>query len=486
LSTVVLARQRWTTDRAALAGFVLLAFAFPLIFAAAFFPTPAEDLREQINWGAVFPFHTWKHPPLQSWLAGLVALSNLRDAWPYVLAAQLVNFVGLLYAVRIAREFIDPRLEWPVAIAYCASISISAEVLVSALNADQIQGPLWLAVLYHALRATREDKWSDWVMCGACAGLALLTKYFSAVFLGAMAMTFVMQTPRLLRKPKAYVAIAICLALSAIYLVPVLFDLASLAYFERLFHSAKPHTVLPILRIAGSLIVYELPLLLALGTLWKVGQLRRQSLSRQGADRVITVTTAIVLTTVVGLVVLAQMKYYLRYTVPLLPLCVLSLFCIVRPRPDATALFAQAGFRTWAVGTLAALTYALTYGEIPLREPADTAAALIRADWERQYRCGPAYVVGEKLSAHAIGLYYGNSVTGLSLDDYRRAHWVDQERILQLGLVVVTNAGMSPESILPEAGPREGPVTTLRLPLRRSLDRGEHVYRYQFVPPRNC
>ena len=484
---VALAREPATTDtRGLAAALVLLTFAFPVIFAAVFFPTPAEDLREQINWGSSFPLHTWKHPPLQSWLPGVVALTSLRDAWPYVLVAQLLNFVGLLYAVRIAREFIDPQLGRPVAIAYCASIPISAEVLVSALNADQIQGPLWLAVLYHALRAAREDGWPDWIACGVYAGLTLLTKYFSAVFLVALALASVVQTPQLLRRPKPYAAAAVSLVLAAMYVVPALSDPSAARYVGELFGSSKPHGALSLVRFVASFVVYEIPLLLALAWLWGLGEVRRQRFPNdQGAPWVIVWTTLTLVLVLIGLLVVGQMKYYMRFTVPLLPLCILALFCIIHLRVDATQLFARVSLVIWTTGAMAGLVYALTNVDSPLREPAAEAAALIRADWERHYHCGPAYVLGDQLGAHAIGLYYGNSVIGVSPGDYRSARWVDQHLLADLGAVLVTTPGGTPTTVFAELGQPNSP-TKLRLSYRRTLLRGEHVYEYQFVPPKAC
>ncbi len=66
--------------RRELAALFAITFLFPVLLCAVFLPTPTDDLREQINVGLLFPLHTWKNPPLQSWLAGLVALTGARDA----------------------------------------------------------------------------------------------------------------------------------------------------------------------------------------------------------------------------------------------------------------------------------------------------------------------------------------------------------------------------------------------------------------------
>src|SRR5262245_39986776 len=131
----------WTSDR----SFLTLAFVaslLPIIAVILLFPTPSIDLREHINWGTHFPLYTWKHPPLQSWLSGLVALTTGRDAWPYVIAAQCLNLLGLYYILRIAEEFIAKDAAIPVGASFCGMVSFSIVVPDMALNADLIQTPL--------------------------------------------------------------------------------------------------------------------------------------------------------------------------------------------------------------------------------------------------------------------------------------------------------------------------------------------------------
>src|SRR5262249_27137470 len=111
-------------------------------------------------------------------------------------------------------------------------------------------------------------------------------------------------------------------------------------------------------------------------------------------------------------------------------------------------------------------------------------AARIRADWQRHYRCGPAYVLGEQLSAHAIGLYFGEGVIGVSLQDNQWAPWVDQDRIAHRGLVVVTDPLRFPIAGAPRS--QTGIAETLQLPLRGAFARGHHVYQYEFVAPKDC
>jgi len=121
-----------------IAALAIVAFAYPILVTLIFFPTPSSDLREHIDWGLHFPLYTWKHPPLQSWLAGLIALSGARDAWTYTLSAQMLNVVGVVYLVRTAQVFVGGTAAPAIVIAVCGCIYFVGAVVSFVINADQI------------------------------------------------------------------------------------------------------------------------------------------------------------------------------------------------------------------------------------------------------------------------------------------------------------------------------------------------------------
>jgi hypothetical protein len=94
-------------------------FFYPIVICAVFFPTPTGDLREHINLGLTLPLYTWYNPPLQTWIAGIIALAGARDSWAFVLVAQVLNFIGLIYLVKTARKFVGPWTATPLVIMFC-------------------------------------------------------------------------------------------------------------------------------------------------------------------------------------------------------------------------------------------------------------------------------------------------------------------------------------------------------------------------------
>lgn len=478
--------DRFSTRRE-LGVLLALAFVFPVLLCLVFFPTPAIDLREHINWGLHFPLYTWKLPPLQDWLAGLVALTGLRDAWPYVLVAQLINFAGLTYLVRIARDFIDERAAIPIAIAFCGSIFSSVAVVDTALNADQIQMPLWLGVLYHALRGARDDRWADWLACGALAALGILAKYFTFFLLLALTLA-VLAAPShraLLRRPGPYVAAAIAAAVFALHLVPLLSVQGMFGYAgETLQPTAGITRRLDwFFSVVGSVALFGLPLLIALGIVARRSQLRWAGVPQDGAPRVILLTAAF-LYGITLLLTLLGLRFRIRYGGPMLPFAMLALFCLVRL--EAVRDFLRAMLVIWGVMAAGIAALAIGFPRVYLREPAPQAAAMMRADWDKTYSCGPAYVLGHLHPAHAIGLYFGRGVTGVSYGDYHHAQWVDPTRLRRLGAIIVETA---PDLMYPPfaaAFPQMTPPKTLQLTYRRTSGGPQHTYVYRFVPPQGC
>lgn len=464
-----------------------LTFAIPIVLCLTVFPTPAIDLREHINWGINFPLYTWKLPPLEDWLAGLVALTGVRDAWPYVLLAQLINFVGLYYLVRIARDFLGGETAIPIAIAFCGSIFSSVALVDTALNADQIQMPLWLGVLHHALRGARDDRWADWLACGAFAALGILAKYFTFFLLLALTLA-VLLTPShrvLLRRPGPYVAAAIAFAVFVLHLVPLMQAPGAFGYAgETLQPAAGVIRRLDwLFSVIGSVALFGLPLIIALAVVARRRQLFFVGLPADGAPRVILLTAGL-LYGITLIFTLLGLRFRVRYGGPMLPVGLLGFFSVVRV--EAWRDFRRAMLVIVAVVAAGTVGLALAIPRLYLREPAPAAAALMRADWNKSYACGPAYVLGYLHPAHAIGLYFGGGVIGASYGDYHHAQWIDHDRLRRLGAIIVETA---PDTLYPPfaaAFPQMTPPKLLQLPYRRTLQAAEHTYVYRFVPPQGC
>jgi hypothetical protein len=461
----------------------------PIVLCAIAFPTPFIDLREQIDWGQYFPLYTWKHPPLQSWIAGLVALTGARDAWLYIAVAQLLNALGFFYVAATARRLFGSAGAVAALIALGGGIFFSGSAPTNALNADQLLFPLWSAVLYHGLEALRRNLWRDWIALGIAAGLSLLAKYFSAVLLFALLVNLLRIAPlrQTFRNPRCYVAMAIGAALVLPTAVEVLQHRDTLDYGLLKF-GLRPFDlpwVKALIQAVLAPLLYGLPFAAAVGiSLWR--HTAAVELEHDAPHRLVLSTTIGLFSLIVLLIVFAGLNFHPRYLLGLYGFGILSVLCAVKLSPAALRTCERAAMWGWAIYLPACTAYAIFFVNDRLLEPAPAAAAIIESRWNATYACGPGYILGDNLSSHAIALYYQGRVTGLSLGDYLFAQWVDRDRLRRLGAVIVAR----PERrlFIDDAlrMPNQGPQITLALPYRRTLSWRKHTYIYSFVPPTDC
>jgi hypothetical protein len=128
------------------------------------------------------------------------------------------------------------------------------------------------------------------------------------------------------------------------------------------------------------------------------------------------------------------------------------------------------------------------------QDPLERATATIRSNWDAQFACGPAYIIGayevgaasQAPAAYGIGMWFGRSVIGLSPGDYRYAPWVDQNRQRDLGAVLVETPFSDRNSTFLAEFSSATPATTITLPYRRTSSSEKFVLSYRFVPPLRC
>ena len=371
-----------------------IAFLFPVLLAAFVLPSPGADLREHINLGLAYRFTAFAAPPLQTWLAGAVALTGARDAWLYIAVAQVLNFIGLAYLVLIARRFIGEDAPVPLTIMFCGSIYFSIFSLTMALNADQIQVPLWAGIVFHGMMALRDDRWRDWLLCGVLLGVTVLAKYTVLVLLAALALALLLipEYRKVFRNPKLYAAGLVSLPIIALHAVPEWHEGHAVDYAGYQFRSWTSvwARVGYFWEFVRSYVLYGGLILVGLaGLAW-----RRQIVIKPSpadpAQRLILLTVAIYLAVIVVLIFGFGFAYATRHTYPLFGLTLLALLLVIRITPTGARLFANFLLTVW-VGVIAgSVGYALVARHGVLQEPGPAAADVLRQAWSGASPAAPA------------------------------------------------------------------------------------------------
>ena len=489
-TTIELSPRGWK-DRGTLLVFALLAVAllYPVILCAVAFPTPYIDLLEQRSWGLAFPLYTWKHPPLQAWVNGIVALTGAHDAWLFMVLGQIINLLTLYYVVRIAREFIAIDLGAALVILVGGNVYLSAALPTIALNADQLQAPLWAGLIYHALRAVRDNRWRDWILLGVMLSLAFLTKYFVLLLVLALlaAALVIPAYRRMFANVRFYVAGLVALLIVLPYLIALTKHHEAFSYGTVVF-SAHASRLKALYKLVHPVVVTILPIGIVAVWLYPRGLIRIER-SLNPHVRLLMIAGAIFVVLQVALI-LCGLEYSPRYTYPFLALSACLCLALVRIEPRVLSSLAGFLLAAWAVIVPGTAVYAFAVLRPPLREPHPAAAAVIAQQWNRRFKCGPAYIMGTKDAAFGVAFYFRGAagpVIGVSLEDYlNRAQWIDRGLIRQRGAIIVTYAHEQLPPWFAHDFSRRSALMTVSLPYRHTTSDARQTYAYAFVAPGGC
>ena len=478
--------------RPAVIALLTIAFLYPILLCAVAFPTPYIDIRELTSWGLAFPLATWKHPPLQTWINGLAALPGLSDAWYFMVLAQLCNLLALLYVARIAHDFIGRHALIPVVIVVGGSAYLSGSLPTIALNADQLQAPLWAALIYYAMRAARDDRWRGWILLGVLLALSFLAKYFVLVLAAALlaAAVAVPQYRRIFGNVRLYAAGL----LAALIVLPYLVALNSLPdafRYSKIFFSQERTRLDALSNFLHPILLMVLPVGIAAIWLWPRGQIR---IDRQINPHVrfLLIASATFAIFVLAMIAIG-LDYSQRYSYSFLAISAVLCLGVIRIEASGLLYLTRVMLVIWAVALPGTFIYAFVDLRPQLREPAPAAATLIGQQWVSKFKCGPSYIMGAKDAAFGVALYFRGPerrVIGVSTDDYRYgAQWVDRDRIRRKGAVLIANNEVQLARLFDrdfrDFSKHSAPMM-LSLPYRHTWSDARQTYAYAFIPPEGC
>lgn len=240
---------------------------------AFFYPTPPWDNVEELFWAGSFGFGYYKHPPLPSWIMGLLVRLAGREPW-LTYAAGVACGAGALFIVwKWARELVTPQR---AALALVLGTLVTYHVQRATIyNHNTVQlvslaGYWWM--LWRVLRAP-SSRYRDWVYLGCFAALAFLTKY-SAVVQFAVGFAFIVRHG-LWRARHVQAGLALAGAVALLLLAPHFVwmfrhpDL-SIAYALHSVHSKPPdvYSYRSLLHVVTQQVGRLLPMVLLAACLW--------------------------------------------------------------------------------------------------------------------------------------------------------------------------------------------------------------------------
>ena len=246
------------------------------------------DNIEQFNWAHSLEWGYHKHPPLPTWLLGLLvrAVGPVRYAAYGLAAAAAVGTCWLtwLIARRLLGESIAAAamLLWPLqqTFAQRAQLYNHNTVLVLCIAAC-----VWCSLKATESRARTGAAW--WLATGACAGLAFLSKYQAAVPLAAL--LFTLHWAGHLGSGRRWLGAALAVAVAALVCLPhalwvLQHDFSTLRYAaEAVEASGLQHRLATLLSFIANQLRMIVPMLLALAAFALIERLRPSPATQRGA-----------------------------------------------------------------------------------------------------------------------------------------------------------------------------------------------------------
>lgn len=458
-------------------------------------PGQQGDHFEQFTWAHSMEWGYHKHPPLPSWLLAItIKLLGATPFATYGVAALMV--VGTaVFTYLVAREVIGARLASFAIVLWGLHWAFSWKAQL--LNHNSVMMFCIAAAAWLALQAVkRPTAWRWWVALGVVSGLALLSKYQSAIPLAGVILAL-WRAGHLQRRANLLgllLAVVLCLLVFAPHVVWVVDNqFVTLKYASTTVHQldvmGRVRKLLSFTALHLRMLLWVL-LCMAVLALWS----RKSARHDEGVDE--------------GLPARERRAWLMGLLA--WPLVVLALLCLAQGvrLQDHWGFQAMQFVSLWlawqlrrfgpaaatrlvllalVAHTLAMVAYSrsvwdprtlATRGRPDQFYPAQTLANAVVHEWDRVTACPLRYVVGPTYEAGMVSVYSGRNPVVFEEGLTERSPWVDTADVSRAGAVHVYS---NPPETLP--GPL--PLHKLAFKLPGSEESLYDVY-WTIVAPRSC
>ncbi|MBV2187032.1 MAG: glycosyltransferase family 39 protein [Rhizobium sp.] len=142
------------------------------------------DMVENYGWGVLWQWGYFKHPPFFAWAVATWFSVLPHTDLVYYAFASLNVVVALCCLWRIAARY--GSADFQLFVILCAVLIPPFSFQAIKYNANSAMTPIWAAVFLFYLRGLEARRWYDALALGVLAGVAMLTKYHSAVLIATL------------------------------------------------------------------------------------------------------------------------------------------------------------------------------------------------------------------------------------------------------------------------------------------------------------
>jgi 4-amino-4-deoxy-L-arabinose transferase-like glycosyltransferase len=430
-----------------LAAQIVIWTVIPRLFAISL---PLDVVSDGLSWGHEWQWGYFKHPPLPSWTVE-VFFDVLGDTGPFLLS-QIAVAATYVFVYLLGREIMPgkPALTATLLLAGIYYFSIPTPEF----NHNVAQMPVWAWAVFSYYKALRTARLRWWAMLGLACGVAVLTKYASAVlFLAMLAhLLSTRKTAKALATAGPYLALAVLAAVIAPHVAWLLQNhFPTVGYAAaRAGHSAG--IVARVLAPFRFLISQVAALVLCAIIAVAIGLLRREPLpSLDDEDFRFLVFLGLGPVLITALLSLAT-GFGIRdmWGAPMWNLTGLLIVCAMRPRWPQISMPALYG---WLLALFVVMPFAYVVATAlgpewrskPSRTewPDRALAETFSASWQDAVHRPLDIVAGDGWLAGLIALRAEPRASVFVDADRRHAPWITQERLAREGTLVVWQTGVS-------------------------------------------
>lgn len=405
------------------------------------------DMVENLLWGQEWQAGYAKHPPLFAWVTAAWFWLWPRSDAAYFALAALNAALGLAGVATLARRLGAAPL--PAALALAVSPLYTALAIKFNANAVLLSTWPWTAVCFVAWMQHGRARAA--LACGACAGLAMLGKYFSVVLLLALlGLMLVLPAWRARWRGVGPWAAALGFALvMAPHLAWLLqHDFATFGYAAQRSAGTLGAALRRFLNYTAAQALYLLPSALLLAAAQPHGERRRalavigRSLLRP-RDHPVPWGLALAPLAVVGVLALLLRTpmasvWGMAQWFALTALWVVALGQAgLAPRPERVMRALRVYWAVVLVGAALAGWLGARRGSELASAPRAELAQAAQAWWRARTGTPLRVVAGSPAEAGSIVFYASDPVRGWSLEAPATTPWLDRHQVRALGVLIV-------------------------------------------------
>lgn len=450
-------RERYDFVPYLLTTLLIFAWAIAIIWAH---PALFIDSLEQYVWSHSIELGYWKHPPLPTWLlAALIRGVGFSAYWTYALAAAC--FAGTAFFTwRIACKIYNNYVGM-LAVLF-VSLHMGFSLRAELYNHNTVLLLFTSATVWAVLLALETNRKIAWLLSGALAGLALLSKYQALVSLTGILVALYLGGWSKEKNVRQGVALAAISAL--IVFSPHLIWVATSngTTIDNALHAAEGlGSIRRLVVLIGFWLIqfrFHLPILVAVAFLLLFKTSKSNDLNAKPVLFLNQQQRAWMLgligwpVLVVSLVVLLggvrlEAQWGLQ-SFQFLVIYIAWRFSLVSPQLDArkvmqVVVITHGIFAAFIMWSFLQPSAAIWKGKRDRNFPAEKISKILTQQWRSATDCQLKFVVGDVLEAASVSIYSGQNPAILEGGDFKKSPWITPNQLKIYGAIYLMRSDLN-------------------------------------------